>query len=442
MKNKLIALLLLTAVAFTLPVACTEASPSEQTGNGSLAVQPTKNFSEKITVILPEIEMDNIGFYEAETRRFEQLTGIQVERIYGSWDDIAEFILLDLEKSGGSYDVIEFDNSWIASFHRNNWLEPLDRYVSEEIKNGMLPGLIDKFSIDGKLYGITWNNDTRFFMYNQNLLTKAGYDAPPQTWGELTEMSKKIINDGIAPFGYSESYIQQQSGSNEIAFLVYSFGGRLFDDNCKPVLAEDPKTKAAFEFLNQAINVDKICDPAALMSDYQSVSNMFCMGQTAFVLQAWAGVYEMANNKEFSIIPGHIAVGNASIHAEGEAPIVLTLPEAMAIPKTSKNKDAAWKYIEYMSSIEVDKRRCEAIGSLPLWSSLFTDPELLALFPYWENFGYQSKYAVGLPDLLWYEEYSEILMRETHKMLNGEITVDECLQAIQSQCEALAASKP
>ena len=442
MKNSRIVLILLLALLITLSAACSpsgELSPT-QAGNEGETALPAENFSEKITVILPEIEMDNIGFYEAETRKFEQLTGIQVERIYGDWDDVAEFILLDLGKSGGSYDVIEYDNAWIANFHQNDWLEPLDRYVSDEYRNGMLPGLIDKFSTDGKLYGITWNNDTRFFMYNKNLLEKAGYSVPPQTWSELVETSKKLIQEGIVPFGYSDSYIQQQSGSNQIAFLVYSFGGRLFDDNGAPVMGEDPKTKAAFEFLNQAINVDKICEPSSLLFDYHAVSDMFCMGQTAFVLQAWAGVYEMANNEDFSIITGQVAVGDVSIHAEGEAPIVLALPEAMAIPKTSAHKDAAWKYIEYMSSLEVDKRRCEAIGSLPLWSSLYTDPDLLAIYPYWENFGNQSEIVLGLPDLLWYDEYSEILMRETHNMLNGKISVGDCLKTIQEQCEVLAAA--
>jgi ABC-type glycerol-3-phosphate transport system substrate-binding protein len=32
-------------------------------------------------------------------------------------------------------------------------------------------------------------------------------------------------------------------------------------------------------------------------------------------------------------------------------------PEAFAIPKTSKNKEAAWKFIEFMISKEKDKER-------------------------------------------------------------------------------------
>lgn len=45
---------------------------------------------EKITVILPRHEMDTIGFYEEKTREFEAQTGIKVELILMSWDQVAD----------------------------------------------------------------------------------------------------------------------------------------------------------------------------------------------------------------------------------------------------------------------------------------------------------------------------------------------------------------
>jgi multiple sugar transport system substrate-binding protein len=205
-----------------------------------------------------------------------------------------------------------------------------------------------------------------------------------------------------------------------------------------PVMAEDPKTKAAFEFMVRAMNDDKICDPASLTADYESVANVFNMGGSAFFLQAWPSVYQMANDAETSMIVDQIAVGDSAIHAEGEQQVVLTLPEAMAIPKTSQNKDEAWQYIEYMSSKEFDKRRAETIGSLPVWTDLFSDPALLALYPYWENFGNQIEYSTGLPDITWYDEYSNMLTMETQRILLGETTVDEGLRIIQDECIRLA----
>ena len=73
----------------------------------------------KITVLLPKHEMDTIGFYEQKTRQFEEETGIQVELINMGWDNVADRVTAEMTSGGSSYDVIEFDNSWVAKFGTN-----------------------------------------------------------------------------------------------------------------------------------------------------------------------------------------------------------------------------------------------------------------------------------------------------------------------------------
>ena len=50
-----------------------------------------------------------------------------------------------------------------------------------------------------------------------------------------------------------------------------------------------------------------------------------------------------------------------------------------------------------MISTERDKARAVEIGSLPLFKDLYTDPQLLKLYPYWNQFGKQSAKARALP---------------------------------------------
>ena len=89
-----------------------------------------------------------------------------------------------------------------------------------------------------------------------------------------------------------------------------------------------------------------------------------------------------------------------------------------------------------MSSKELDKERCLALGSLPIWTELLTDADLLAKFPFWENFSKQIGYAKVLPNVLWYDEFVNILTIESQKILLGQVSVDEGLASIQAQCEA------
>ena len=67
---------------------------------------------------------------------------------------------------------------------------------------------------------------------------------------------------------------------------------------------------------------------------------------------------------------------------------------------------------------------------------MLTDADLLAKLPFWENFSKQIGYAKGLPNVLWYDEFVNILTIESQKILLGQVSVDEGLASIQAQCEA------
>lgn len=424
MRKKLLSVLLTTVMISSAVTAVPMVAYGEEDLAGT-----------KITVLLPKHEMDTVGFYEMKTRQFEEETGIEVELINMGWDNVADRVIAEMTSGGSSYDVIEYDNSWVAKFGVNDWLEPLDAYVTDEIKEGIVPALLDKFTYEGSLYGICWNNDTRFMMYNKALLDQAGIEAPATTYEELKEHTKILQEAGLIEYGYVDSYMQAQSGCNEFVQLIYSFGGKFFDDAGNLIIDSDPGIKAAYEYLVDGYN-NGVYDPSSLMADYDTVANVFYSGTTAYMLQAWPGIYATSNDESVSMVPGQIEVADYSISVDGNSQAVLTLPEAMAIPKTSENKEAAWKYIEYMSSKEFDKEKCEAIGALPIWSELFSDAELLEKYPYWENFGKQSQYAKGHPDLLWYDEFSSIIQIESQNIILGTVSVEEGLAAMQEQCLA------
>lgn len=145
----------------------------------------------------------------------------------------------------------------------------------------------------------------------------------------------------------------------------------------------------------------------------------------------------MANDPAQSKIVNQIAVAPYSVGANDNSKAVLTLPEAMAITKNSKHKDASWEYIKYMSTKEFDKKRALAIGGLPIWSDLYTDADLLKLYPYWKDFGAQSEHAKGLPDLTWFDQYANAVMVESQKILMGQESSDQGLKNIDEQAKQM-----
>ena len=417
----LVLALILTLSAVITAAGCKSKTTSKATGSSLKGT--------KITVILPENEADTVGFRQKKTQQFEKETGIQVELISKGWEAVADDVLGDMASGGGTYDVIEFDNSWIAKFIKNEWVAPLNDYMTDDMKKGMVPGLLDLFSSDGKYYGIVWNNDTRFYMYNNKMLQAAGETAPPKTWDEVSALSKKLKGNA-----YMDTYKQEQMGTNEIMFVVYSFGGEFVDDKGNPVVNKNEGVKEAYTWLAQAYK-DGVFGKSSLTFDYEEVEQSFDTGAFPLMVQAWPGVYADSNDKTQSKIVGDVKVADYSVSKTGNEQVVLTLPEAMAITATSKHKEAAWKYIEYMSSKSMDKERSQTIGSLPIWTDLYNDPELLKKYPYWEQFGKQAAHAKGYPKIVWVDDFSDIVSKESQKILTGSVSVQAGLDEMQKLME-------
>ncbi len=211
---------------------------------------------QSITVIMPRHEMDIKGVWERQTREFEKETGIKVELIQMAWERVADKVLTEMASGGSAYDVIEFDNVWPAKFLSAGWIIPLDEFIDRETIDRMLPGLVSTFSKDGHLYGVVWNNDTRFFMYNKKKLELAGIAAPPKTWDEFTEQTKKMQAANIIKYGYIGAWEQSQTLTNEFTFFCYSFGSNLFTEDGKPTFLEKPAIDA-LSFMVDAVNKEK-----------------------------------------------------------------------------------------------------------------------------------------------------------------------------------------
>lgn len=387
---------------------------------------------ETITVIFPKHEADVKGAFEARIQEFEQASGIQVNLIQSDWDSVANRVVPELATKGSAYDVVEFDNGWVAEWCGAGWVSPLNEFMPADYTKDMIPGLVDLFSCnDGQLYGIGWNNDTRFFYYNEAILKEAGFTEPPATWDELVTQSKEAVAKGLVKFGLAPYWNQEWSLANELFFYTSVFGGKLIDEKGCLMMNEDPNTEKAVQFLVDML-ADGVADPAGLTYNQAASQDVFLKGGSIFMPQGIGGLMAYTADETISSVSGKINTGLVPKTDTGTG-IALTLPEAYAIPVGSQHKEAAWKFIEFMTSKDTNRYLAKEIGALPIWVDLFSDPELVGLYPYWADFQAQLSSAVGLPKVTWYSDFVDISNAEFHKALAGEQTPKEALDNMASQ---------
>jgi len=389
----------------------------------------------EITVIFPKHEMDTVGIFEQQTREFEELTGITVELIQAEWDRVADKVITEMAANGSAYDVIELDNSWVTKFVGADWVVPLNDYASEEWINGLAKGAVGIFSVSDNLYGVPWNHDIRFFLYNERMLNDAGIEEPPKTFDEMIEQSKIIMDAGIAEYGVAGFWSKGWHLSNATHATFYAFGGNLFDDEGNPTFTEEPAVKEAIDYMYNILNVDKIADSASLTYVQEDVMNILISGRTAFMPQGWPGVVAESNNPDSSSVVGEIAVASWVLGKTEDTQATISLPEALAIPKTSENKEAAWEYIKFIASKENDKARSLAIGSLPIWTESFSDEELTDLYPYWAKLENVLPYARAYPKIDWVEEWAYSVEIEVQSVLSGDKSTEQALDDLYEEIE-------
>lgn len=387
---------------------------------------------EKITVIFPKHEADIKGAFEARIHEFEKESGIQVELIQSDWDSVANRVVPELATQGSAYDVVEFDNGWVAQWCGAGWVTPLNDYMDKGYTDDMIPGLVNLFTCpDGKLYGVVWNNDTRFFHYNAAKLKEAGFTDPPKTWDEFTAQSLAAQKKGVVKYGMAPFWNQEWSLGNEFHFWTYAFGGELVDDKGCIKFDKDPNTLKAVQYMMDSLK-NGVSDPAGLTYNQAAAQDLFLKGDTLFMPQAIAGLMAYTKDPTISKVDGQIESGLVPA-VEGGKSAALTLPEAYAIPVNSQHKDAAWKFIQYMTSKETNKKLAQEIGILPIWVDQYSDPELTTLYPYWKDFQAQLTTARGLTKVTWYSDFVDISTAELHKALAGEQTAQKALDNMASQ---------
>ncbi|MBF9014632.1 MULTISPECIES: ABC transporter substrate-binding protein [unclassified Oceanispirochaeta] len=419
--KKTFGLIVLLFTLFSLVSA--GASGTQDSADGSGEKQEINN---EITVIFPQHEADKIGAYPALVKEFTKETGIKVNLIQLGWDEVADKVLPELASGGSAYDVVEFDNGWVAKWTNAGWVEPLDNYMPVGYEAEMIPGLVDLFSgSDDKLYGVVWNNDTRFFYYNKSILDEAGIAAPPTTWDELIEQSKMMQDRGLIKYGLAPFWKAEWALANEFHFWTYTYGGRIVDGDGNFLWNKDSKTLAAVNGMKRLLD-EGVADPASLTYDQETSMNLFLKGETAFMPQGLSGLLTYADNPEISSVVGEIAVSTVP-GASADLSAALTLPEAYAIPKASKNKENAWKFIEFMTSKESNKKLSNQIGTLPIWVDVFSDSDLLEKYPHWLQFQQQLVSVQGLSTLSWYDDFADKCITEIQTSLSGRQSAEEAL---------------
>lgn len=293
---------------------------------------------------------------------FEKANNIKVELTVSVNDDPYRVKLLQDVAAGNAADVCFIDGGWLMEFDVLDALVPLDKWFTPELQSRFIDFAIEGGTINGELKSIWFHTGSSGLYYRKDLLEEAGYSAPPKTWNELTEMAKKLTVDPNGD-GNIDRYGFSYPGQKHVVstFTMYPF----FWGNKGAEMTRDGKVSFATgsdkESMLKTLNyLSSLIAEGCVTKDSPSlgfveIESNFIGDQCAMaILGGWqyATIRENAG-EEFA---DKVGIAPLPYPDENGVPVACAGGWNMAMfCKDPAKQEAAWKFMEFWTTSEVQK---------------------------------------------------------------------------------------
>ena len=359
------------------------------------------------------------------------------------FDAMRDKILTSFLVAKGDYDIIIVDNPWMDEFPDAGFLTELNDYIDNTHDynfDDFIEPIRELTVHDGKITAIPYYNYALGLIVRQDLFDdkdmqdkfQSTYNRPlaaPTTLDEYLEIGKFFTDHGI----YGAAMMPQRGYKifEEWKGWLYAEGGNLVDTQGNVVI-NSPAAKAALEKYIKMY--ETAAPPASLSWGFDEALRSLATGKSATMV-SYNWMLPTLNDPDG---PAGELAGNFALYPIPGGKHVLGA-WYWAIPSNTKNKDAAWKYIAWLTSPEIDKQRVIK-GGAPVRNNVLEDKEV------WEKGHGEAYYKTVLAILSDSEplargnhadEISEVVGIELNSAVAGMKTVDEALKEIEDKVKAI-----
>ena len=311
--------------------------------------------------------------------------------------------------SGHGPDILELGTTWVAAISSMGALEPLSEQQQIEAggSTSYFPavwGTTHRYD-DNKIFAIPWYADARAAYYRKDVFKAAGVNPTDAftNWGSFKQAMQKINGqtiDGkkIAALAYPGK--NDWNVVHNLAPWIWNAGGDLLSADKKHSAINSPEALQALTYYT-SFAAEGLVPLSALEKDSAQIESGFFNGQYAVIFtgpwilkqlatpKSMGGQMETMTAKNFSVAPYPAGLKGKQTFFSGSD---------LAIMKSSKNKDDAWKLLSFLTSRESQIRYSKMSGMLPTRLDAANDPSLMA-DPHYAEFIAQVKNGRHYPSI-------------------------------------------
>jgi multiple sugar transport system substrate-binding protein len=313
-------------------------------------------------------------------------------------------------------DVYMFDTPWLYYLASSGILADISDYIrgSSFDESIFLPGCLKYFSeFEGKYYGLPFMYAPQILYYRKDLFENRTVGAeyariynsslvPPRTWKEFVAIAEFFTNcdssENHVQYGTSIPAAYKECMAPEIYMRLFAYGGRVFDKRFN-VVFNSPQTLKAYVNFKSTF---KFAKPDYKTATDISVVSDFVHGDTAMLITYPSFLTNITDLRTVSMIGD---IGYSLI--PGRTPILGGW--SFGINSRSGKKDDALKFLQWTVT-EDNANYFTLLGGQPAINSLFTNDELVTLYPWLPL--YHAAYKYTMPVIPPYKSGRQIISQD------------------------------
>jgi multiple sugar transport system substrate-binding protein len=300
--------------------------------------------------------------------------------------------VLTMIASGNPPDIMMMDYIYFPSWVVSGRLEPLDNYITRDnfsLKD-FVPISLKSTRYEGKQYGIPMDLNNQVMFYNTTLFKEAGLKDIDYswTWDTFLDACKKLTKtDGsgkVIQYGYTTGLSWEP-----LSPWIWMNKGDWFNSTLTKCTVDSPKTVEAFEFIANLMNKYNYMPSPTRQTEMGLPDELqvFSGGKAGMYSSGFWQVSTLRTIKAFNWNIGPLPY---KLLENGKPLRASTLGGVqLCILSSSKNKEAAWKFIKYRVKPEVQKLGTGLGLSMPALLSIAKSKEFSDMYP-----GINVKYCV------------------------------------------------
>ncbi|MET3770192.1 sorbitol/mannitol transport system substrate-binding protein [Marisediminicola sp. UYEF4] len=293
------------------------------------------------------------GFFE------EDNPGITVNFVQMEEGDLRAAVTADVASQAGQYDIVTVGAYEVPQWGALGWLKDLTPELEGDEAydvDDLLTPVREAISVDGKQYAVPFYGESSFLMYNKEIFVEAGLEMPAEpTWQEVAGFARQLDTPETAGIclrgkpGWGDLFAP-------LTTVVQTFGGSWYDEDWNAQV-DSPEFTEGVNFYVDLLADAGEADPVSV--SFTECLNLLSTGKVAMWYDATSAAGSL-EDPDASTVAGKMGYVKAPVYKTEESGWLWSWN--LAVPETTKNADAATKFVKWATSKEYHQLVGEELG--------------------------------------------------------------------------------